>query len=210
MKPNNRRPMLLLVSSQHCPHCKRLHTLLESDALRPLYQSLSVKFIESNPELAKQYHIRSAPWLQIDKFELTGALNETELRDWLARAQTSGGMRAYLSHLFLTGQLNFTIDYVHRHPECFSDLVDLMADAETPLQVRIGITAVFEHFEGDAILQHAWGSLVNRVYQESDSVRADLVYLIALIKTAESQKFLLTFQNDPSLEVRDIVIDAQS
>ena len=203
-------PEALLLVGTGCPHCAALRQALETLREQGEIARLEVLNVSEQPERAQEFGVRSVPWLRLGPFELQGALSIGELRRWIARAGTREGMAAYFTELLATGRLNQVIDILRREPRQFDALFDLLADADTELQVRVGIGAVVEEFAGDPALRAQTARLCELARHEDPRVRLDAVYYLGLGAAAEAADCLRQRLKDADPAVREEAAEALS
>ena len=201
-------PEALLLVGSGCPHCAAVRQALETLRASGEIAALTVVNASERPELARQYGVRSVPWLRLGPFELQGQRSLTELRAWLAHAGTREGMAAYFGELLASGRLAQVEAILRRDPAQFAALFDLLADPDTELQVRIGVGAVVEAFAGDPARQ-AWTPRLCELSRHHDPrVRLDAVYYLGLGGAAEAADCLHQRLQDTDPEVREEAAEA--
>jgi len=88
-------PDILLLTSNHCIHCKALKTILTELMNEGVFSSFEVVNIEDHPEVTKKYNVRSVPWLRLGKYDFNEGLSRAELTDWLAQVKSDEGDTLY-------------------------------------------------------------------------------------------------------------------
>lgn len=196
-------PDALLLVGSGCPHCATLLQTLGELVKRGEIAHLEVINVTRRPEVAMAHGVRSVPWLRLGPFELQGLLSAEELRQWLARAGTREGMTAYFSELLLSGRLDQAIALLRRDPAQFAALLEPLADADSELQVRIGIGAVLEDFAGDPALAAQLPRLCELSRHADPRIRLDACHYLGLSSAPEAADCLRARLEDDDAEVRE-------
>jgi thioredoxin-like negative regulator of GroEL len=200
----------LLLTAPGCVHCAALKKILEKIVAEGLIEKLEVVDITSNPEIANKYNVKSVPWLKLGLFEFQGAQRESELRYWLTQLDTQQGITRYLKHLLETGELGKTINLIIDKPDLMGNLITLVQDEENDMKVRLGVSAVFEEFEGSPLLQESVALLGELISHKNPKIRADVAHYLSLAHTDAAVIFLRKLAQDPDREVSEIANDGLS
>lgn len=195
---------ILLFTSTHCPHCAALVDSFRNLQQQKLINEFSVIDIEQHPEQAAEYQIRSVPWFRIGELEFFGAHTPKELEYWVRHANTEEGIRQYIIQQLETGQLKDTERQFQRHPDWLNISVTVLGDMESPLQARIGISAIIESMAGSPLLDQIIQPLGNLVKANDARVRGDVCHLLGFINHADAKKLVRECLHDPDPEVREI------
>lgn len=219
----------LFISTQ-CPHCSHAIELLTKAVKQGVISELKIINISAldnsehhNYELynSEHYsHIRSVPFIQVDDYEFTGELKKPELDSWIKAHQDGNFADVYFSKQLMDGNINTLENFIKRKPAYWLKLVKLAQDAETKMQVRIGITAIFESSSSDIAkitqCDDIVASLIQASKTENHAIRVDLIYILSLIFTALKNQqrsnsklndFMALSLNDQSDEIREIAED---
>ncbi len=201
-------PDALLLITAGCAHCPvvldGLTRLLKEAAIG----RLEIVNVAAHPDYAEQRGVRSVPWTQLGDFELEGALNLDELRHWALLARTPTGMAAYFEHLLGSGQLSRCAGMIRTHPERFTALLTLLADPDTSLNVRIGVSAVFEELQDSGLIAGAAAQLGALTRHDIPAVRADACHALAFTSTALAEPYLHDCLTDSDVVVREIAAES--
>jgi len=198
---------LLLLTSQ-CPHCPTVLQGLGELVKKGLIGRLEVVNIGARPDIAEQYGVRSVPWIRIGEFELQGLHSVAELEQWAKRAGSETGRADYFADLLKQGQLARVLEAVTANPDQLSALLLLAADPDTELSVRIGVSAVMEHFTGSELLQQKL-PVFKELSQHTDArVRSDACHFLALTHSPSAVAPLKALVNDAERAVRDVARDS--
>src|SRR5512137_2201602 len=108
-------PDALLFITPDCPHCPTvLHGL---DAIE-------------HPEQAAEYGVRTAPWLRLGLFTLTGARSAAELRQWAEWARGEEGIVHYVEHLLRVGGYKHAAAFIAADRQRLKPLLAVIANPE--------------------------------------------------------------------------------
>ncbi len=199
---------VLLFTSTNCPHCAAL-----KDSFKKLQQQaqighLSIVNIEQHPEQAAEYGIRSVPWFKIAELEFVGAHSPKELTYWVNNADTPAGIRQYLVEQLEAGKLQQTEQQLKRHPDWMAICIPVLADMQSPLQARIGISAIFESMAGEPVLEMILAPLEELLASDDARTRGDACHLLSLINHSHAKQLVRQCLQDPDPQVREIAEEA--
>jgi glutaredoxin len=204
----NYPPDALLFVTPDCPHCvtvkHALHTLQQEG------QVADVRVVDASaqPELARQYEVRSAPWLKLGVFTLTGALTLGELRQWVDWAHGEEGKAHYVAHLLKEGGYAQASAFIHADTQRLKPLLSIVADPAANLEVRLGVSALLESYARAPALLALLPELAQLSSHADHRVRADACHLLGLTGSAEARANLRARLHDPNAEVREIAAEA--
>jgi hypothetical protein len=204
---NTSIPAALLLLAPGCPHCpavlEGLGVLVKEGAIG----KLEAVNIAVHPERAEQLGVRSVPWVRIGEFDLDGSQTPGELRRWAELAGTPRGMRAYFLHLLTNGRRAKVEEMARQEPQRLLALVDLLADDEASMAVRLGIGAVLEELQGSSIASVMVPGLGELTRHADPLVRADACHYLSLVGGAEITLWLHACLDDPDAAVREMVAE---
>jgi thioredoxin-like negative regulator of GroEL len=204
---NTTSPDALLLLTSQCPHCPTVLQGLGELVKKGLVGRLEVVNIDARPDIAEQYGIRTAPWFRLGEFELEGLHSLAELQQWAERATSADGLSLYYTELFKQGQLPRVLSAIRRHEHHITALLDLTANPDTELTVRIGVSAVIEDNAGSRLLQAQLPILVQLARHSDPRVRSDAAHFLALSGSAAALAEIETLAQDPEPSVREIAED---
>ena len=197
-----------LLTTPGCAHCVALKKILEKLLTEGKIGPLDITDVSDHPEIAGKYGVKSVPWLQLGSFQFQGRLTEKELRQWVDNCHSPDGNTRYMKHLLEHGELNQVIGRVREDPRQLVDLLSLVTDEEQDFKVRLGVSAVFEEFQGSDILQATLNELADLARHEKPQVRADAAHFLALSHSAAALPYLQRLAKDQDREVREIAEEA--
>ncbi|MCI0507409.1 MAG: thioredoxin family protein [Gammaproteobacteria bacterium] len=198
----------VLLTAPGCVHCAALKKILEKFLTEGLLGQLEVIDASRQPEIVKQYSIKSVPWLKLGVFEFSGAQREVELRKWIARLNTAEGITAYIKHLLATGELDLAIRLIRNNPEFINNLLALVADEDKEIKIQLGVSAIFEELEGSSLLRGIVEQLGELAAHRNPKIRADIAHFLSLCHHEKALGFLQELAMDSDREVREIANDA--
>ena len=200
-------PDALLLLTRHCPYCPTVLQGLSELVKAGRIGQLQAVNIEVHPEIAEQYGARSVPWIRIGEFELEGLHSPAELAEWVQRAGSPHGLSDWFASLFREGKLARVIKSVRNNPAHLDALLQLAADPDTDLTVRIGVSAVLEDLQGSAMLQEKLPALLELSRHRDPRIRADAAHFLALTGLPQAIEQLQTMTRDSEASVREVAAD---
>lgn len=206
--PELSSPAALLFTAPGCPHCPGIKASLEKLLAEGVIGSLQVLSVTDEPARAAELGVRSVPWLQLGEFVLTGAQTPQALRQWAERAADPRGMSGYLEYLLANGELAEAETLLERQPMHLHALLPLLAAADTPIQVRLGIGAILESIEGSEALRALLPELIRLSAHKDHRVRSDASHYLGLTHSPDALPALHSLLEDEQPEVREIAADA--
>lgn len=201
-------PSALLFTAPGCPHCPGVKAALQKLHEEGVVGTLEVISVTEQPQQAAELGIRSVPWLRLGEFLLTGAQTPQQLRQWAQRAGDPAAMSDYLSKLLATGGLEEAEQLLRTQPQQLPALLVLLQNGESPIQVRLGVSAILEGFEGDEPLRALLPQLIALSEHPDHRLRSDGCHLLGLTHDEQARAALLRCQHDPHPEVREIATEA--
>lgn len=201
-------PDALLLIAPGCAHCplvlESLARLVKAGSLG----RLEVINVAAHPEAAARAGSRSVPWTRIGPFVLEGLHGDAELREWVEHAAAGTGRAAYVADLLRNQQLDRALATVRQWPDVLPDLLALSGSLETPLAVRIGISAAVEDQQGSAALRDALPALAGLATSPEPAVRADAAHFLGLTGSAAARQPLEALLADVEPQVREIAAES--
>ena len=152
--------------------------------------------------------MRSVPWVRIGPFELAGLHSEQELRSWAEKAGTDAGMAAYLDELLSSGRADKGTALVRDNPGTLRALLLLLADPDTQLDTRIGISVIMEALEDSGPPRAIVTGRGALTHPAGTGVRGDACHYLALSGSHEATAFIRPLLEDEDAGVREIAEEA--
>ncbi len=197
----------LLAIAPGCAHCAAVLQGLTGLLKEGVLGRLEIVNLGVLPHVATELGIRSVPWTRIGAFELEGARSPAELRRWAERVRDPAGMGEWFAALLESGGLERVEQLVRAEPERMQDLIQLLADPERELQVRIGVGAVLESLQGTGLAFTVVDALAELSRSSDARVRADACHALALTESAAALPHLRACLADASADVREIAAE---
>lgn len=202
------KPEALILVSDHCPHCHQLETLLQERLQNGSLGKLDVVNIEQSPEVARQYGVRSVPWLRLGTFIFDEALTPANLDSWIRGAAQGNGETRYISYLLERGKLPQAIGWIESGQASLKAVVPLLADTEAKINVRIGAGAILEHFEDSDAIRAVIPDLVALLDDSNITVRIDICHFLSLTHSRDAIEPLKKMLDDEDGQVRQVAAES--
>ena len=197
-------PDALFLLGTHCPHCPTVLQGLANMVKDGSLGTLKIVNIEQRSDIARELGVRSVPWVRIGSFELEGLRSEKELREWTLKANANKGMSDWLEELLSSGNLDKPLQQVRSDPATMDALLELFADPDTGLNIRIGISAIMEDLQGTETL----GAIVDRLGEltrhEDARIRGDACHYLALSGNPAATAYIQPLLKDEDENVREV------
>jgi thiol-disulfide isomerase/thioredoxin len=199
-------PDALLFISPGCPHCPTVLHALSELVEEAKIGKLTVVNVAVYPELAQELGVRTAPWLRLGAFILTGAYSLAELRVWVARTTVPEGAAHYVEHLLRLGSYRQAAAFVAGDVLRLKPLLAIISDANIDLDIRLGVSALLESQARE--LCGLLPELAELTRHADHRVRADACYLLGLTGSPAARAYVDPCRSDAHEEVREIAEDA--
>lgn len=191
-----------------CTFCGPMMQMLTEFMKAGSIAELRVVNIEANPELARQYGIRSVPWLQIGPFELAGSRSKQELLLWIERASSFEGLSEYLEEVLSEGKMEYANKLIKRYPQALENVIDLMADPEAKINVRLGVGVIIEDMATSEEFKTVIPRLLDYLSNDDARIRGDACHYLSLTKDVTYAPAIKKLLSDENEEVREIAQDS--
>lgn len=199
---------VLMLMGKQCAYCGPMMQILTELMKKGEINDLRIVNIEDNAELAQQLGVRSVPWLQIGPFELLGSRSQQEILLWLQRASDSQGINDYLAEVLSEGNIEYANKLIKRYPPALKNVIELMADADAKINVRLGVGVLIEDMAESDEFKAVLPQLLTYLSSKDARVRGDACHYLSLTK---DQAFIPAIERlllDDSEEVREIAQDS--
>ncbi|MDH3355762.1 MAG: thioredoxin family protein [Chromatiales bacterium] len=197
-----------LFTAPGCPHCSGVKAVLQQLIQEGTVDNLDVIDITQQPDLAEERGIRSVPLLEMGALTFTGEQSLKELRKWVVRISDPEALVDYYEKLLTDGELATAESMLQKNPETLASLLTLIMRDELPLQVRIGVVALFEGVVGKVQLQKLIPDLSGQLTHADYRIRVDIAHLLELTGSREAIAPLNKLLQDENSEVREIAAEA--
>lgn len=201
-------PDALLFVTSDCPHCATVMRGLDELVRQGLIGEVTVVDASAHPERAAEYGVRAAPWLRLGPFTLTGAQGVGELRQWAEWASGEEGIARYVAHLLTLGEFQHAVAFLSADAQRLAPLLDILADTEAGIDLRLGVSALLERYAGTPELRALLPQLAKLSRHADHRVRADACHLLGLTGTLDALAPVEARLADESEEVREIAAEA--
>lgn len=118
----------------------------------------------------------------------------------------------FYRHIFFqqldNGYLDKVIDYLTKHPDNLVDLIHILGYDPLGLHVRIGVSAVLEHFAGKPAMTKIIMPLNQLTHHQDTHLRCDACYFLSLTHDSDAKKIIQFMLNDPNNQVKNAAQDA--
>ncbi len=108
----------------------------------------------------------------------------------------------------LEGQLTRVLEVVEHVPAALADLLPIVANPDTNMNVRFGAAAILERHAGSSALQALVPALGMLAGHGDVRVRADACHLLGLSGATNAIKYIEARLDDPDAEVREIAAES--
>jgi len=194
----------LLLITTACPHCASVLQGLSELVKSGTIGRLEVVNISTTPEIAREYGVRAVPYVRLGLFEFEGLQSPSELKYWAENIASKTGMIEYFVQSFKGGGLSKVLKVLNQDKSQFSAIFSLMQDPATELQVRVGIGAVIEEFEGSSELLEQIDNIAKLVKHPDPRVRLDACHYLALTHSPSAIPLVESLLDDEDSEVRKV------
>lgn len=204
---NSSVSVLMLMGAQ-CTFCGPMMQMLIELMKTGLLAELRIVNIETSPELAQQHGVRSVPWLQIGPFELAGSRSKKELLLWIERASSFEGLSEYLEEVLSEGKIDYANKLIQRYPQALENVIDLMADPEAKINVRLGVGVIIEDMAVSKEFKAVIPRLIEYLSDGDARIRGDACHYLSLTKDVSYVPAIKKLLSDENEEVREIAQDS--
>ena len=204
---NSSVSILMLMGTQ-CTFCGPMMQMLIELMKTGLLAELRVVNIETSPELVQQHGVRSVPWLQIGPFELAGSRSKKELQLWIERASSFEGLSEYLEEVLSEGKIEYANKLIQRYPQALENVIDLMADPQAKINVRLGVGVIIEDMAVSEEFKAVIPRLIEYLSNDDARIRGDACHYLSLTKDVSYVPAIKKLLSDENEEVREIAQDS--
>ncbi len=201
-------PAVLMLMGTRCTYCGPMMQVLLELMKAGSIAELRIVNIENAPELAAELGVRSVPWLQIGPFELAGSRTKQELSLWLERASSFDGVTDYLEEVLAEGNIAYANKLIKRYPQALENVIDLMADPEAKINVRLGVGVIIEELAESEPFKAVIPRLIDYLSNDDARVRGDACHYLSLTRDPSYIPHIEKLLSDESGEVREIAQDS--
>ena len=197
-------PDALLFIAPGCAHCPAVLQGLSELIKESLIGKMTVINVVAHPELAQEQGVRTAPWLRLGPFILTGAHSVGELRQWTGWTNNAQGAAHYVEYQLKQGGYQQAKAFVAEDTQRLKPLLTILANPAANLEVRLGVAALLEAHAGELPLPE----LAELTRHADHRVRADACHLLGLTGSDAARIAIKCCWHDAHQEVREIAEEA--
>lgn len=197
-------PDALVLVATGCPHCAALLDGVSALVKTGVIGRLEVVNLAVHPDVAGMHGVKTVPWIRLGDFEFDGALTPGELRSWAEKCGSEAGARDYFFEMLKTGRRVRVENVIRKNPIQAVRLVELLADRDASMVVRLGIGAVLETFRGTGLPGAMVPGLGELALFGDKLVRADACHFLSLIGGDAVKPYLRQCLEDDDPQVREI------
>lgn len=201
-------PSAIFLLGTHCPHCPSVLQHLNHLIKKGDLSQLTIVNIESSPETAQKYGVRSVPWVKIGDYTLTGLQPLDALEQRVRWVKNNYRLLGDYDHMLSTGKAQQVVESINADNQHLDVIMTLLADPATVLSTRIGIGVVMEELEGSDLLRLQLEKLGNLLESDDNRVRADVAHYLSLTHSKQAIKYLQKHSGDPDKEVNEVIEDS--
>jgi predicted thioredoxin/glutaredoxin len=165
-----------------CPQMERTFLALQQ---KGEISQLRIFDVAEHPELAQRYQVRSVPHYMINGIAFSGLKSQGEILELLQSASDKH-MQVWISDQLTDGQLDEVENKVLQQAEMRSALLSLLENNDTPLVVRIGITAIIETLAQRGVFNDLQARFIKLVDHQEQRIAIDALYYLHLLSTPAS------------------------
>jgi len=199
---------VLMLMGARCTYCGPMMLILTELMKAGKIAELRVVNIEVATELAAELGVMSVPWLQIGPFELAGSRTKQEILLWLERASSFDGITDYLEEVLAEGNIKYANKLIQRHPKALENVIDLMADPEAKINVRLGVGVIIEEMAESEQFKTVIPRLLEYLSAGDARTRGDACHYLSLSRDSSYIPYIKKLLLDESEEVREIAQDS--
>ena len=197
----------MLMGTQ-CTYCGPMMQILTEFIKLGQISELRIVNIEHATDLASELGVRSVPWLRIGPFELAGSRSKQELQLWLHRASSFDGVTDYLVEVLAEGNINYASKLIRAYPQALENVIDLMADPEAKINVRLGAGVIIEEMAESESFKNVIPRLLEYLSNDDARIRGDACHYLSLTRDRSYIPDIERLLTDDSADVREIAQDS--
>ena len=201
-------PKVLMLMGTRCTFCGPMMQILTELMKAGHIAELQIVNIEENMEFAERLGVRSVPWLRLGPFELQGSRSKQELLKWIKRAASFEGMSEYLEEVLSEGNIDYANKLLQQYPQALNNVIDLMADPEAKINVRLGVGVIIEDMAESEEFEMVIPRLREYLSSDDARIRGDVCHYLSLTKDRAHVPLIEKLLSDESDEVREIAQDS--
>lgn len=195
----NEITLFVMPGCNMCPHMEKIfHDLHRNGAIH----ELQVVDVSQHPELAEQHNIRSVPFYLINGVAFNGLKTRQQI-DHLLQQDSTQKWVILIEEELSAGQLETVEESMQQDADAREAMLQLLADSETELVVRIGLTAIIESLAEGSILKPYEQQFIELSQHEDERIALDALYYLSLLSTTSSLEALTEIANNGKQNLRE-------
>ena len=196
-------PTAELYIATGCVHCPVFLDALNHQLKQGQLAALHVYNIAVDNTAAEHYGIRSVPWARVGDLILQGSSTPAEINQCVRQASSTSGQQQYIAQLLEQGELHTVEQILTLSPALLKILLPLFDVASTPIQVRIGLSAVIESMANSPALHAVTSELTALASSKHVHVRIDALHFLALSGNEQAHALIEQARHDEHPQVRE-------
>lgn len=201
--------LFVATGCQHCPTVlKELSEQLKSGTI----SSLNITNIASDNTRAEELNIRSVPWFSIKNKHaymiFSGNHSPKEVQNWIKTAQSNDAMKEYIESCLSAGEVMTVAQAIQIQPRVLSNVISMLGDEETSMDIRIGLDVLMEQFSTTETLEKYTDNLKEIALSNIPRLQIDALHYIALTGNIENKVFLQEQAESKNGQIKDAAIEA--
>jgi len=185
-----------------CSLCPQMERLFDEMHKSGAINELQVLDVTEHPELAQQHNIRSVPFYLINGVAFTGLKSKKEI-DQLLSQNSEQNWSVLIKQELGEGQLDTVEALIREKASAQEAMLMLLADAETELVVRIGLTAIIESLAEGSLLVPFEEKFIRLAEHEDERIAVDALYYLSLLDSPASMKTLTEIERSDKPVLRE-------
>ena len=207
MTNKTQTPTVLMLLNSGCAHCPGVLNHLTDLLKNGDISKLEAININQQPEIAREFNVRSVPWVKIGQIELTGSQSKAELVRAIEQANSATGLVQHYEDMLNNGQLQETIEQLQKQPDNIPLLLEMLQNPQIQISVQIGIGAIMEEFTESPALIKLIPALTELTKNSLARIRNDACYYLSLTADPSVKDIISPLLNDSNEEVRETAKD---
>ena len=195
-----------------CNHCPIVMNELSEQLKKGAISSLTIHNIAVDNARAEELNIRSVPWFSLTNhlsfMIFSGNHSPKEIQEELKYAQSSDGMKLYIEDCLSKGELMTVHQAVQIRPDILSNVIAMLADEETNMDIRIGLDALIEQFSKTETLNKYTDDLKKIALINIPRLQIDALHYIALTGNIENKLFLQEQTKSTNPQIKEAALEA--
>jgi thiol-disulfide isomerase/thioredoxin len=167
---------------QGCHVCPEMERTFHDLKHKGQINELKIFDVNEHPQLAQQYNIRSVPYYMINGVGFSGLKSQSEILK-LLQSKDDQNLQVWIAEQLAEGQLDAVETRVVQELKVREAVMRLLEDIDTPLMVRIGLTAVIESLAEHGVFTDFEKRFIKLANHPEDRIAIDAIYYLQLIST---------------------------